>query len=352
VSWNIERIARIVVFSLISYVAFNYVFKRWGEAIEEWLLSVAENIRARYVWLRQTFSPTQLWLLIHLIPLGMIATVPAVNRVFGFGIRVDTLFIAAAALMALESGIYMYLMRDVMRRSLLFAAAASIIIFKPWEDPMVLALLNSSFAFAYLIITFWNPDKILERIGRELGIPFAEGEFLERLKTLRGALLIAIGTIVGLAKWVTYIFQDSVLRTHVRQLILLPTNIVAVVAVTILLQYPEHQPLNAFVPKAVRLTGLLMVYWGFLWTARWLIEGLRRASHLVNYAREDGQVRFTIGNSLTLTALVTFGMVTTAVGMRLIPTIVGEGTAWLYAEALPYMETVGELAARIISALV
>jgi hypothetical protein len=355
--WNIERIARIVAFSIIFYVAFSYVFKRWGEAIRhrieaigEWLVDTAEFVRAAYVRIRQVYSPTQLWLLVHLIPLTIINFAGMSNWLYGTHISVRTLFITFAAVTALEAGISMYLMRDWMKRSLLFAAAASIAIFEPWEDSILMTRLCYISILITEIVLLWYPDEILKLIKLELGLPFEEGEFLAKLKTRRGFLLILADSLIRIGKWVTEFIQDWYLQVNLKQVILMPFNLIAVMGVALLLQYPQYPPLEEFAPKAVYMSQLLMLYWAALWFVRWFLQARSRFMSIMKYAQKTGFS--TLGGLVTISAIVGLGLTTTAFGIRFVPTVVGEGTAWLYAEALPYFEAVGTVAARIFAALI
>lgn len=357
-SWDIERIARIVAFSLIFYVTFNYVFKRWGEVIRnrleasvEWLVHNTEIARATYVRFREYYSPTQQWLLVHLIPLLVISTAASANRVFGLEIPIRSLFMAAAAAMLVEVGIPMYWMRGGgMKNRLLFTAMASIVIFKPWEYPLLMLWLGNTSTLALLIVLIWHPDEILERIKRALNMPFDEGEFLAKLKTHRGFLLILTGMLVRIAQWVTDLVQDWVLQVNFKQLLMLPFTLIVAMSAALLLQYPQYPPLAEFAPKAVALSAYVVFLWTILWSIRWFGQVVRRFMSIVNHARDNGYSANVLGSLVTISAIVGLGLTTTTIGIRFVPPIVGEGTAWLY-EALPYFDAVGNFAARIIAAL-
>ncbi|OGY16921.1 MAG: hypothetical protein A2785_02175 [Candidatus Chisholmbacteria bacterium RIFCSPHIGHO2_01_FULL_49_18] len=368
-SWNLKDVIGIVAGVIFARFVMILIRKHWGEtlnrleealalrieAIGEWLVDTAEFVRAAYVRIRQVYSPTQLWLLVHLFPLTWFAAVIAVNAALGLRIPIRSLFIAAAILMALEAGLPMYLMRFSVKSSLLFAVAASIVVFKPWEsqwleNQWLLAVLTGAIGFAYSAILLWHPDEILKRIRRELGLPFEEGEFLAKLKTPEGFLLILADSLIRIGKWVTEFIQDWYLQVNLKQVILMPFNLIAVMGVALLLQYPQYPPLEEFAPKAVGLTGLLMLYWAAIWTLRWILKAGRRFMSIMSYGREAGYSGNVLGGLLTISAIVSLGLGITSIGYRYVPTVVGEGTPWLYAEALPYIETVGTVAARIISA--
>lgn len=356
--WNIVRIVRIIVSSLIFYIAFQYAFKRWGDTIEEWLIATTEavaelvtRIRRFYHQIRQIYSPTALWLLAHLIPLTIIATAASVNRVIGLEIPIRSLFMAAATVMVLEAAIFMFLMRDGMKGSLLFAPAAYLLIFKPWEDPLLMSLLGSTTSIAILIVLAWHPEKILERIRKELNLPFEEGEFLAKLKTWQGFLLILVGVLVRIAQWATELVQDWKLQVNVKQFIMLPINLIVLVGFTVLLQYPAYHPLDEYSQKVVHLTRIILIWWALLWMVRWMVELARRYAHLQNHFRQHGPPANLAGYLVTNASTAAVGLVITGLAVRVSPLVVSKGTSWLYAEALPYFDSVGNFAARIIAAL-
>ena len=82
-SWNLKDVIGIVAGVIFARFVMILIRKHWGEtlnrleealalrieAIGEWLVDTAEFVRAAYVRIRQVYSPTQLWLLVHLFPL-------------------------------------------------------------------------------------------------------------------------------------------------------------------------------------------------------------------------------------------------------------------------------------------